>query len=352
MADLNWITSRIERAQDRHRRRFEDLYRHGAIDPVMVLGGPPWGRDYKLWARQRMDMLDNPRGWIDQVLADMDKRREMAADESIFCPLYISLDAMGVHFIDALLGAHVYEHEGDIWNDPLEVDLGDLKMPDLDRSPVMAKWLELARQAVQAGGGRIPAAFVGTSCPINVGMNVLGQGLLEALIISPDDARHALRVMADVIKGVIARALRVIPEPLRVMGVAYNRYAPSGYGFVDGCATQLLSPGHYAEFFAPLDAEILSLHRNGGMIHLCGASAQHIPAWRAMTPLASVQLNDRAADDFELYFNGLREDQLIYVAPTAGMSVQRILKISGGRRVVIQTMNDQPVLPRSASQSA
>ena len=72
------------------------------------------------------------------------------------------------------------------------------------------------------------------------------------------------------------------------------------------------------------------------MIHLCGAHAQHIPVWREMKALKSVQLNDRAAEDFEAFWRGLREDQIVYVNPTARMTTARILEISAGRRVIFQ----------------
>jgi hypothetical protein len=142
---------------------------------------------------------------------------------------------------------------------------------------------------------------------------------------------------------VVKAFLEAVPEPVRVNPVAHDRFAPPGYGYVDGCATQLISPAHYREFFAPLDGEILRLHRLGGMIHLCGACTQHIPVWRAMKELASVQINDRAAEDFPAYFAGLRADQVIYICPTRSMPIAKILGISGGRRVVIQQTLEKPI---------
>ena len=89
-------------------------------------------------------------------------------------------------------------------------------------------------------------------------------------------------------------------------------------------------------FVAPLDAEILACYpRRGGLMHLCGAHTQHLPAWRDMPELRAVQLNDRAAEDFPLYFAGLREDQIIYLNPTVTMPPARALAISGGRRLVL-----------------
>ena len=54
-----------------------------------------------------------------------------------------------------------------------------------------------------------------------------------------------------------------------------------------------------------------------------------------MKSLKSVQLHDRAAEDLELYFKGLREDQLIYLVPCKGMTIEKALGITGGKRLVV-----------------
>ena len=124
-----------------------------------------------------------------------------------------------------------------------------------------------------------------------------------------------------------------------------SRYAPTGYGFIDGCAAQLVSADVYRDFFAPLDEEILAEWPHGGMIHLCGACAQHIPTWREMRALRSVQLNDRATDDLELYVEGLRPDQILYVSPTAKYPPSRVVEITRGRRLVMQWRPESVSLP-------
>lgn len=54
-----------------------------------------------------------------------------------------------------------------------------------------------------------------------------------------------------------------------------------------------------------------------------------------MGSLRAVQLNDAAAEDLEAYFHGLREDQVLYVNPCDGMPVERILEITGAKRLVL-----------------
>jgi hypothetical protein len=53
-----------------------------------------------------------------------------------------------------------------------------------------------------------------------------------------------------------------------------------------------------------------------------------------MSSLSSVQLNDRAAGDYERYFLELRDDQLIYLNLCDEMPATQALQISGGRRTV------------------
>jgi hypothetical protein len=92
----------------------------------------------------------------------------------------------------------------------------------------------------------------------------------------------------------------------------------------------------YRRFIAPLDDELLSLYPNGGMIHLCGSHTQHIPAWREMKSLRTIQLCNRAAADLEIYYKELREDQIIYFEPCDEMSVERAVEITGGKRLVVE----------------
>ena len=54
-----------------------------------------------------------------------------------------------------------------------------------------------------------------------------------------------------------------------------------------------------------------------------------------MNSLRAVQVNDTAADDLEIYFKELRDDQIIYLNPTATMTADRAIQITEGQRIVI-----------------
>ncbi|TFG88935.1 MAG: hypothetical protein E4H17_01550 [Gemmatimonadales bacterium] len=126
-----------------------------------------------------------------------------------------------------------------------------------------------------------------------------------------------------------------IPFDQLTMVETHGRVQPPGFGQLCGCSTQLLSPELYRDFVAPLDDAVLALYPEGGMIHLCGAHAQHLLAWRGMRSLRALQINDRAATDFEVYWSGLRDDQVTYVAADDGLARTDKLRVTRGRRLVL-----------------
>ena len=130
-----------------------------------------------------------------------------------------------------------------------------------------------------------------------------------------------------------------IPEEQFTTVIGQSRTMPRGYGQICGCTSQLISGDTYREMVAPLDKGLLGLYKNGGMIHLCGSHTQHIPTWREMKELRVVQINDRACEDLEKYFLGLRDDQIIYYRPCEKMPTEKALEITGGKRLVIMERN-------------
>jgi hypothetical protein len=340
---LGFWTDEIEGVQAEHRERIAALYRGEALDQVPAIAGPFLGASHGLWGTNDIDMLVEPERWLEDVLADMARQAHVLRERVTFCPAMVEMDALGVRYIDALFGAPVRFYERQVWSEGLPCAVAELARPEVASHPVFLQSIRLARLAVEAGQGRLLLANPVLSCAANIGMNLFGGRLLEATILEPDDAARALGTINEVICQCTQAFVEAIPPALRRNSVGESRYAPPGFGQIDGCATQLLSAEVYRDFFAPLDAAVLRLSPHGGMIHLCGAHAQHIPVWREMPELRSVQVNDRAAEDLELYFRGLRDDQVIYVGPTETMSVDRILAITEGRRVVLQCYLAEPL---------
>lgn len=341
--DLRWLSKGVESVQSRHRERVRALFGGAQPAQVVAIAGRFYGRSHGLLGDNSIDMLEQPRAWLEDVLSDMAEHVDEAGDEVTFRPLVIELDALGVHFIDALFGAPVYFRDGQVWSEGLPGELVALEMPDLSDARPLQQALELARLAVETSQGRLLVSVPVLSCPINIGMNLYGGSLLEAMMLAPERAARALRIITDVIAAATRAFMEVIPEPIRCGFVASNRYAPAGFTELDGCATHLLSGVHYQRFVAPLDRELLQLAPRGGMLHLCGAHTQHLPAWREMRELRAVQLNDRATEDLESYCASLRTDQVLYVSPTPLFPVERILAVTEARRLVLQWSLEQPI---------
>jgi hypothetical protein len=314
------------------------------VEGPLAISGPWFGGSHGLAGTNEIDMLSRPREWLADVLAEMARGGPAAAlDARTFRPLVIDMDALGVHFVDALFGARVFFHAGQVWNEELPIDLADLAAPDLETSPLMLRALELARLAVEASHCRLLVGMPVLSCAINLGINLFGQRLLEAMAQRPEEARRALGIVNATIRQALRLFMRIIPAEIRRCSVSEDRYMPPGFGFVDGCATQLVSARHYREFLMPLDRAVLAESPHGGMIHLCGAHAHLIPAFAAMPELRAVQINDRAVEDLPAFHNGLRRDQILYVLPSLSWPVERILQTTRGERLVLQT-----VLPAGA----
>lgn len=337
--DFSWLTPDVAAARAHHYDRLAALYR-GEMTGPLYLAGEFYGKSHGLWGTNEIDMLAEPAAWLDEVLADMAERGPAkAASRSTFYPLGIEPDPLGVHYIDALFGAHVYIYEQQTWGTELSYDLAELEMPDLARSAVFQRSLRLVQMAVEAVAGAGGQLYVTTpvlSCASNIAINLFEQRFLEALVMRPDVARRALCIINDVITACTRAFYDLIPPAIRRCTVACSRYAPAGFGFIDGCATQLVSGKQYREFLADLDMAVLDRSPYGGQIHLCGSHKQHISTWRTLSKLRSVQLNDRATEDFRLYFDGLRDDQILYIAPTERTSAQVVIDYTGGRRLILQ----------------
>jgi len=54
-----------------------------------------------------------------------------------------------------------------------------------------------------------------------------------------------------------------------------------------------------------------------------------------MKNLKSIQINDRATHDLQLYRDGLRNDQLIYLNPCAGMPIETAKLTVDNKRLIL-----------------
>ena len=274
-------------------------------------------------------------GWMDAALEMIPNHIESIMDETVFRPLAIEFPIYGVHFIDKIFGSNVFFQDGQWYNRKLSIEVGELERPDLEHDPTWA----LAKKATQLfleKGVRLPVYGLPTiASALNIAVNLFSEDILVALCLEPEAAEHDLKVINDVLIEIHQWYLNHLPIDQLQPVVSWQRTQPRGYGQICGCSSHLLSPALYRELVAPLDAELLGVYPKGGMIHLCGSHSQHLPVWREMKELRAVQLHDRAAEDLEKYFHELRDDQMIYVNTCRGMSAEKAIEITGGKRLVI-----------------
>lgn len=305
-----------------------DLFERGSPHTLKVWGIQGRASDGGLLYRA-------PEVWMDEVLENLAARVEETRCDGRFVPLCVWGDPYGVHFIDKLLGAEVFSAYGQWYNRYLPNRVGELVKPDLESNEAwtLAKRIADAFLAADVTAPLFSPPIL--SSPLNIAVNLYGQEMLVAMIEEPEAAKHDLQIIYEVIAETHGWYMDHIPAAQLQPICPTDRTQPPKYGQICGCTTQLLSPSLYEEFILPLDNALLGMYPHGGMIHLCGSHSQLIPLFARMENLKSLQLNDRAAEDLEYYVNGLREDQVIYLHPCAGMPVERGMEIANGHRMVI-----------------
>lgn len=289
------------------------------------------------------DPYTEPELWVEDCLEDLARRYEVLNQETYFRPLCVEYFVYGVHYIDKMLGANVYFHEGQWYNDYLSTPIGQLKSPDLDKNELWS----LTKRAVNAfldADVALPIFGLPTiASTLNIAVNLYGGEILAEMLSDPDNALADLTAINDLLCDLHTYFRNTIPMKQLQPVISWNRTQPPGYGQLCGCTTQLVSASLYEELIAPLDEKLLSVYPNGGMIHLCGSHTQHLEVFRKMKSLKAIQINDRAAADLAAYFNHLRDDQIIYLNPCKEASVEDAVAITGGKRLIIAADLETPI---------
>lgn len=292
------------------------------------------------------DQDADPEFWVIESLEALSKSAGRIQNDVMFVPPCLECGPCGVHYIDKILGANVYYSAGQWYNDYLKTPVGELEMPDVARNKTFLLSINAAKAFVKQNV-KLPLYGLPTiASPLNIAVNLYGGEILMEMLANPETAARDLRVITDVLKYIHTEFIKALPFGQLQPVLSFNRTQPPGYGQVCGCTTQLVSAETYKEMVAPLDEEILNLYPHGGMIHLCGRHTQHISTFRGMKSLRSVQLNDAAAKDLEVYFKELRKDQIIYLNPCADMPIDKAMEITKGERLVIADTISNP-LPRN-----
>ena len=326
-------------ARDKHFARMEDVYagRDDGPGQCFVL----YGESVSIGVEPLAD--DNVPEKIEAALDELAGRADALRDEKVFRPLILEVGICSVHFLDRMFHKHVLD-EGKVWqNMRMKTPIGQLQPPDLKTDPLWALARECAERAVAMNTSVPLMTPPCLSSPLNVMLNLYGADVYFAMLEDPDAVRRDLAVIHELVLTTRQWYIDNVPTRQFQGAAALVRCQPPGYGQIDGCSTQMISPELYADMIAPLDAEILGLYPNGGMIHLCGAHTQHCRTWREMASLRAVQLCAGPNLEVDVYFNELRDDQIIYIGPTKDLSMDRILDVTGGRRIILAEDLPEPL---------
>lgn len=328
MADLEktLCSPDLAEVRDRHLRRLRAVFSGSTSEPFYLEGfSPPVSAD----------PYTAPTDAVEEALALLAAEADRMRDETVFRPLVVEFGLCGVHFVDRIFGANVYQRDGQWWSDPLGRPPGTLSAPDLETSETWRQARAIA-EAFLARRVSVPIFGLPTiASALNIAVNLHGPEFLAATATNPELARRDLQTINEVLIRLHTWYRERIPAEQLQPVVATQRCQPPGFGQLCGCSTHLLSAKAYRDLVAAFDDALLRAYPNGGMIHLCGHHVRHIPVWRQTASLRAVQMNDRAAEDLEAYFHGLRGDQVIYLNPTPIITPKRAAGMTGGRRLVI-----------------
>ena len=287
------------------------------------------------------DPYQEPEKWVDECMRDIaEHKAQLIRNEDKFVPVCVEFGLYGVHYIDKIFGSRVYFKAGQWYNDYLTTPIGELCDPDLENDETFQLSLRAAKRFAEVGGELALFGLPTIASTLNIAINLYGQEILIAMLEEPEAARRDLETINRTLIRIHRAFMDVLPKRQLQPVISWARTQPPGYGQVCGCSTQLLSGELYSEMIADLDDAVLSTYEHGGMIHLCGSHTQHMEAFRNMKSLKAIQVNDRAAEDLQLYFDGLRDDQILYLCPCKGMTVERALEITKGKRLVINARID------------
>ncbi len=289
-----------------------------------------------VWGTATSNPFTHPEDCItEQLIALASVELDKLRNRAVFRPGITGVGLYGVHFMDALFGAEVFDLDGTgNWQTrTLTRPVGTLALPPWQEHPA---WQAAARAAeffVSCGVKSVVFELPCISSPLNIAVNLYGQEFLLAMLEEPEAAQHDLRVIVDLMRAIHAWYLARVPVRQR-QAAAIGRVHPGGYGHLCGCSATMLSADQYREFIVPYEREVLRLFPRGGMMHLCGFYEQLIPVWAEFPELKVLQVNDDASGELPAYFRGLPADKIFYNLECPQMPWRQAEQLTGGYRII------------------
>lgn len=214
----------------------------------------------------KTDMYEDAGGRAAEAIDDLAHHARHLADTEVFRPLSVSSALHGVHFVDKILGANVFELDGEKGNwqaSYLAGPVGSLEQPDLEANTTWAAARRFARAFIECGVTAAVLQLPTVASALNIGLNLYGQELLVAMLAGPAAAHHDLGLINGVLLDIHDWYRANVPPDLLHQVACSGRYQPPGSGQICGCSTQLISGDQYRRFVADLDDAVLSRYPNG-----------------------------------------------------------------------------------------
>ncbi len=274
--------------------------------------------------------------WLDNQIKAVKINVEESLDSAcLYYPLIEMASFYGTHYIDALFGNDVQWVKNQFWSKEQECEVSELQMPDLDNSKLLKETVELARWIKEKTKGEFLISMPDVGSPVNVAINLFGERFFLEIAMNPDSAKRVLAMIADTTRRVYEELVAAVGQETIRCHNAFYVYTPYEYAGLSLCATQMISPDNYSELVANADDLSIPNCYKGLMQHICGSSKQHAEEMARRPRIKGVQLNDNGADQFEDYFAALRNDQIFYLRPTETMTMEKILSITNGQRLML-----------------
>ncbi len=318
---------------DRREAEFRQVFEGRPVDRV-----PVWFYHEEL-GQMKPELLmveKNRDAWLENQIRAVRTNVEEALDNrALYYPLIEMASFYGTHYIDALFGNDVQWVEGQFWSKEQTCEVSELQMPDLDNSPLLRETVELAKWIKDQTDGRFVISMPDVGSPINVAINLFGERFFLEMAMNSEQAGRALKMVADTTRRVYEELIKAVGQETIRCHNAFYVYTPYDYAGLSLCATQMISPDNFGEWVADADDASVPDCYQGMIQHICGSSNQHVEEIARRPRIKGVQLNDNGADQFEDYFNGLRQDQIFYLRPTEHMPINRMMAITRGRRLLL-----------------
>jgi hypothetical protein len=289
------------------------------------------GIDHGYSGDETLSLEDQLHAALDELAGMVDVLR----DKRIFRPLTIGIPReKTVGFSEYFFGAVGTDMEKDHDQQFLAKPVGALDPPPVEDCPAFIESKAAVKRFLEADVKLPGICMPLCGAPLVEAVSLYGEAFLVAMLDDPEAAQHDLDIITDVQTQIIKWYVENVPAEQLRSGAPRLRTQPPGRGQIAGCSTQLVGPEQYRDMVAPLDDKILSASPDGGMIHICGYHTQHLETWRNMESLKVLQLSGDAVTDVAQYLEGTRDDQIVYVSPSAVISLPELMQITKGKRAV------------------